>query len=566
MNITDQLRQLISSALQAAGIEYTDEIILDYPADLSQGDFATPIALKLAKQLEKNPREVGEMIVDNIDVENHDFLESVEVAGPGFINFTLSKQYWSDLKQTVLKQNDKWGTNQKLSNQTYLVEHSSPNMFKPFHVGHLVNNFVGASLDNIIAASGAKTITLSFPSDVSPGIAKAVWGLVDMGIENEFTIDQVGEAYAHGSTQYKENEIVKERINQINLDLYNHTQTNEFAVYEKGLAMSYEYFVEITTRLGSTFEAFIPESECEIEGKQIVKNNTPDVFVESQGAVIFEGSKYGLFDNVFINSQGFGTYLCKDIGLLSKKFAQFDFDHSITVTDIEQKQHFQLVKKAAEQINTDWSDKSTYIQHGRLALTSGKISSRDGGVPLAEDLLEEVKSRVLDKMQDRDITDRDGVAESIALAALKYSIVKTAAGKNIVFDFEKDLSFEGASGPYIQYAYVRAQAAITKAQLVSSARTNQEEMIKRQGDTPNLERMLVRFPQTVEKALADYSPHHIAGYLFELASEFNSFYANTKIADETNPDLLNNIDLVRAFAVTIKNGLQLLGIETVEHM
>ena len=562
MNISDQLTQLISDALQSAGIEYTDEIVLDYPADLSQGDFATPIALKLSKQLEQNPQKVADRIVTGFDGQLPDYVTSISVAGPGFINFTLSKKYWADLKQTISEKQDKWGTLEDLSGQTHLVEHSSPNMFKPFHVGHLVNNFVGASLDKIIANAGAQTVSLSFPSDVSPGIAKAVWGLIDMGIAENFTIDQVGEAYAHGSTQYKEDEATKERINQINLDLYNHVDTDEFKVYEKGLAMSYKYFVDITTRLGSTFEAFLPESECEIEGKQIVKDNTPKVFTESQGAVIFEGSKYGLFDNVFVNSQGFGTYLCKDIGLLSKKFAQFEFDHSITITDIEQKQHFQLVKKAAEQINADWSTKSTYIQHGRLALTSGKISSRDGGVPLAVDLLEEVKNRVLDKMKDRDIKDKDSVAEQVALSALKYSILKTAAGKNIVFDFEKDLSFEGASGPYIQYAYVRAQATITKAQVI------EEDSVvgPRNGDTPDLERMLVRFPHVIEKSLAEYSPHHIAGYLFELASEFNSFYAQTKIADETNPDMQNNIELVRAFSVTIKNGLNLLGIQTVEKM
>jgi len=560
MNIRNELKQLISEALKSAEIEYTDEIILDYPADLSQGDFATPISLKLSKQLGQAPQDVAEKIVVGFGGELPDYLDSVKVAGPGFINFTLSKKYWSDLKQDILEQNTQWGNSSMLERQKYLVEHSSPNMFKPFHVGHLVNNFVGASLDKIVEKSGAQTTTLSFPSDVSPGIAKAVWGLIDMGIEEEFTVDQVGEAYAHGSTQYKEDEEVKKRINQINLDLYNHADTPEFAVYEKGLTMSYEYFVEITTRLGSTFEAFIPESECEVEGKQIVKENTPNVFVESQGAIIFEGSKHGLFDNVFINSQGFGTYLCKDIGLLSKKFVQFDFDHSITITDIEQKQHFQLVKKSAEQINTDWSDKSTYIQHGRLALTSGKISSRDGGVPLAADLLEEVKGRVLDKMSDRDITDKDDVAEQVALSALKYAILKAAAGKNIVFDFEKDLSFEGASGPYIQYAYVRACSALTKVKHIPT------ESIVRTTETPELERMLVRFPRTIEKALEDYSPHHIAGYLFELASEFNSFYANTKIVDDSNPDMDANIVLVQAFAQTIKNGLDLLGIQTVEQM
>jgi len=562
MNIRDELQKLIWDALQNAGISSDGEIVLDYPADMSMGDFATPVALKLSKELGQNPQEIAEQIVKGFDGQLPNFIDTVMVAGPGFVNVTLSKQFWSDHVSQIDEQKDKWGANHVLDKKTYLVEHSSPNMFKPFHVGHLLNNFMGASLNNIVTVSGAKTHVVSFPSDVSPGIAKAVWGLMDMGIATDFTIDQVGDAYVHGTKQYDENEQIKERINQINLSLYNREETDEFVVYQRGLELSYDYFKDITKRLGSTFEQFFPESECEVVGKQIVKDNTPGVFVESQGAVIFEGSKHGLFDNVFINSAGFGTYLTKDIGLIARKFETYEFDQSITITDIEQKQHFQLVKKAAELINTEWSDKSHYIQHGRLSLTSGKISSRAGGVPLAADLLSEVKNRVLEKMKDRDVSNKDDVAEKVALAALKYAILKSTAGKNIVFDFEKDLAFEGNSGPYIQYAYVRAAAAITKADISSSPTTGNI----RYGETPVLERMLLRLPDMVEKSLHDYSPHHIAVYLHELASEFNSFYAHTKIADETNPDYHANVALVQAFAQTIKNGLWLLGIETVEQM
>lgn len=562
MNIREELQTLVADALASLGIEHDGKVVIDYPADMSMGDFASPVALKIAKQRGENPRELAEQIQQEFNQEVV-WLASTEVAGPGFINFTLSQSYWDSLRSDVLEHGDTWGTQQTLAGQIYLVEHSSPNMFKPFHVGHLVNNFIGASLNNIVTANGAQTHVVSFPSDVSPGIAKAVWGLLDMGLADDFTIEQVGEAYAHGSTQYQENEETKQAIDAINLALYRHEKGEAYTVYQRGLELSYQYFESITARLGSSFEQYFPESECEVAGKKIVHENIPGVFVESEGAIIFEGSKHGLFDNVFINSAGYGTYLCKDIGLLSKKFDAYNFQQSITVTDIEQKQHFQLVKKAAEQINPDWSDKSEYIQHGRLSLTSGKISSRDGGVPLAARLLDEVKDRVLDKMQDREISNRQDTAEAVAQSALKYAILKTAAGKNIVFDFEKDLSFEGTSGPYIQYAYVRAVNAVKQAENLSAPSAENTE---RQGVTPVLERMLVRYPDTVRRALEDYSPHHIAGYLYELAAEFNSWYAVTKIADADNPDMLANISLAKAVAQTLKNGLSILGIQTVDRM
>ncbi|MFW0871242.1 MAG: arginine--tRNA ligase [Patescibacteria group bacterium] len=562
MNIRAKLTTLLQDAVTQAGIEYDGDIALEYPVELSRGDFATPLAMKLGKQLGQNPRELAEQITTHLGARLPSEVDRVEVAGSGYINFILSNTFFASLKQKIIDSKNEWGANDKLATQTYLLEHSSPNLFKPFHIGHLVNNFVGASLERIVAISGAKTHTVSFPSDVSPGIAKAIWGLIDLSYTNQFTIEQVGEAYTHGSQAYKEDRDAKMRIDEINREIYESQDTDAYRLYKEGRALSLEYFQSITTRLGSSFERLFFESECEIVGKEIVRTYTGSVFVESDGAIIFEGSKYGLFDNVFINSQGFGTYLCKDTGLISKKFATYNFDCSLTVTDIEQKQHFQLLKKAVEQINPSWSEKSHFIHHGRLALSSGKISSRDGKVPLAEDLLYEVGNRVLEKMQGRDIDNPEQVAEKVAQSALKYAILRSATGKNIVFDFERDLSFEGTSGPYIQYAFVRAKSALLEAEELL---TGSEPAI-RTGKAPELERQLLRFPDMVTRSLDDYSPHHIAHYAYELASEFNSFYAQTKIADASNPDMRANIDLVKAVGQTLHNALYLLGIDTVDEM
>jgi arginyl-tRNA synthetase len=426
-----------------------------------------------------------------------------------------------------------------------------------------------------VRAAGADVTPLSFPSDVSPGIAKAVWGILDSDMQEGFTIEQIGDAYVKGSEAYKEDGADKERIDEINTNIYNQNKdSEEYKVYTKGRELSLDYFKYITTRLGSTFDGFIFESESEVVGKEIIQQNTPKVFEESDGAVIFRGSEHGLFDNVYINSAGFGTYLAKDTGLLSIKFDKYTFDKSITITDIEQKQHFELVKKSAELINKEWAERSLYLQHGRLALTTGKISSRDGGVPLAVDILDTVKSAALKRAVDSNSEISDEVAEQVAIGAIKYAIIRVGMGKNIVFDLEKSLSFEGDSGPYLQYTYARCKSVLAKsgnlarsllARLHKLFAINHSIVMPAGWQVTNIEKLLYRFPEVVERAALEYEPHYMANYLNELASAYNSWYSQGKILDGSNQQSYK-LALTEAVAHTIKNGLSLLGIETPERM
>ena len=539
---------------------------MEYPRDEKFGDWTTNLAMSLAGKLKMNPLEVAGEIVDFLKAENISKVEKIEVIAPGYINFYLSKEYFKKEIENILTLDEKWGETNELSDKTYIFEHSSPNLFKPFHVGHLVNNAIGESLARVIKKSGAQVVTLSFPSDISPGIAKTVWAIKEKGWEDEMNIQKIGEAYVYGTKEYKENETVKAAIDSINKKLYLKDESQELEIYKKGQALSLDYFKEITQRLGSSFDGLIFESESEEVGKEIVNEHTPQIFRESNGAIIFPGSEYGLFDNVFINSQGFGTYLTKDIGLLKIKFDKFKFDKSITITDVEQKEHFRLVKKAGELVNKEWADKSEYIQHGRLTFSGEKISSRLGNVPLAQDLIEKVKERILNKIdgQDFPVEEKNEIAEKVAIGALKYSILKCGAGRNIIFDFEKATAFEGDTGPYLQYALVRANSILNNAKELETEDSLALE--ERKGETPLVEKMILKFPSVINNSLVDYSPHHLASYLFKLSSEFSSFYAQTKILDTTNPDFRNNLALVRAMQITLRNGLELLGMETLRRM
>lgn len=539
---------------------------VEHSRDEKFGDLSSNIAMALAGKIKKSPLEVAQTIVDKLNLKKDSNLEKIEVVLPGYINFYFSKKYLVKQIKKVITVDERWGESDTLRGQKYIFEHSSPNLFKPFHIGHLVNNAIGEALVRIIKKMGAEVTTLSFPSDISPGIAKTVWAIDKKGWQDEMTVEKIGEAYVFGYATYKEDEKAKEEIDAINKILYDHKKSKEWEIYEKGQKLSLEYFYRITKMLGSTFDELIFESEAEEAGKEIVKENTPKIFKESEGAIIFPGSEYGLFDNVFINSQGFGTYLAKDLGLLKIKFDRYKFDKSITITDVEQKEHFKLVKKAGELVDKNLTDKSEFVQHGRLAFTGAKISSRLGNVPLAQDLIDKVKGKILEKIakQDFPTEEKEEIAQKVAVGALKYSILKSGAGRNIIFDFDKATAFEGDTGPYLQYALVRTNSILKNAQ--DSKMEIDLDLTERRGDVPPVEKMILKFPEMIEKSFDDNSPHHLTNYLFKLASEFSSFYGQTKVIDKKNPDLKNNLALVKAVQITFKNGLELLGIETLRRM
>lgn len=566
-NILKILRELNDSDEKWNNLNLEEfDFEVDSPSDGRFGDLTSNVSMILAGRVKESPVVLAKIIADKLSSEKDADMDKIEVALPGYINFYFSKKYLSQKIGNVIEANENWGNSDILKGQSFIFEHSSPNLFKPFHIGHLVNNSIGESLVRIMKKCGAELKVLSFPSDISPGIAKAVWAIKKKAWQNEMTIEKIGEAYVFGTASYKEDEVAKKEIDAVNKILYNQESSEEMEIYKKGQTMSLDYFKEITKRLGSRFDDLIFESEAEKIGKEIVKDNVSKIFKESEGAIIFPGSEYGLFDNVFINSQGFGTYLAKDLGLLKIKFDKYKFDKSIAITDVEQKEHFKLVKKAGELVDKEWFDKSDFIQHGRLGFLGGKISSRYGNVPLAEDLINQVRIKILDKVKEQDFPqeEKEDIAEKVSISALKYSILKSGAGKNITFDFEKATAFEGDTGPYLQYALVRTNSILKNAEEKNIS--IDADFKEREGEIPLVEKMVLRFPEAIEKSFIDNSPHHLVNYLYRLASEFSSFYGQTKVIDLENPDFKNNVALIRAMQITLKNGLELLGIERLKRM
>jgi arginyl-tRNA synthetase len=562
--IADLLKKEIKSVVSELG--FGDIAIeLSHPNDLSHGDYAANIAMILAKKEGKNPVEIAGDVVNGLKEKDIDFISNIEIAGPGFINFTLAPGFFVNETKNILNSGESYGQSEVYKGKKILVEHSSPNLFKPFHVGHVMNNAIGESSARLADFAGGEVVTISYPSDVSLGIGKAVWSFMEKGTdsvdEKETLLEKLnflGQCYVDGTKAFEEDESLQSRVREITKKIYDKESSPEYDAYLKGKEINLEYFKDVTKRLGSDFADFIYESEAGEVGLQIIKDNTPGIFTESEGAVIYEGEKDGLHTRVFVNKEGYPTYEAKDIGLLSLKFDRFSPDISALVTDHEQKEYYKVVLSAAGKINADWKENSVHLTHGRMSFKGNKMSSRLGGVPTAAELLASVHAEVDEKNPEAS----EELKDQIAIAALKFTILKSQAGKNIDFDPETSLSFEGDSGPYIQYTIARSNSVLEKA----SEAGIKESFEKNSNNIHEVERLLYRFGEVVETAAQNFEPHHVANYGLSLARAFNSFYGNTKLVDTENADAGYNLSLVKATSQVLKNVLHLLGIESPEKM
>jgi len=574
MNIKGIIREAIAEL--TSGKEFS----VEHPADEKMGDFSTNAALVLSKELGRNPRELALDLVVKLQGNKKlmGIVEKIEPAGPGFINIYLKDKYLLGQMDKVLTTKEKYGGNEALHLQKVMVEYTDPNPFKQFHIGHLMSNAIGESLSRLFEFSGAEIRRANYQGDVGLHVAKCIWGVWELFAERNTDIDEIGrmdldsrvkflgEAYALGAKEYEETEKVKVEIDELNKMIYEKEDPEVMAVYELGRKWSLEYFEKIYEKLGTKFDEYFFESEVGSIGLGLVREFlNKGVFGESQGAVIFNGEKYGLHTRVFINKLGLPTYEAKDLALIRAKFERFPYDRSVIVTANEINEYFNVILKAASLINADLAERTIHVGHGMLRLKNGKMSSRTGQVVTGESLIMDVSDEIRKKMKTtgrgKEIENIDSVVSKVAVGAIKYSMLKQSPGKDIAFDFETSLSFEGDSGPYLQYAYARSMSVLEKA---GKKKADYEKITSLGSEEKNLLRWIYRFPEMVEVAGNNLSPNLICSYLIELASRFNLFYTNCKIVGTDKEGF--RLALTKAMAQVLANGLWLLGIETVDKM
>jgi arginyl-tRNA synthetase len=556
--VYETITTAFESALRSLGLP--EEVTLEHPTDPSHGDLATNVALVHAQNTGKSPRELAEDIITALP--ECDSIASVDIAGPGFINITLSREFLRTSIDMVLTAGDSWGANNRLEGQKVMVEHTQPNPFKPFHIGHLMSNTIGESLSRLYEFSGALVRRANYQGDVGLHVAKCLWGLKKTGGDASSVTD-LAEAYVTGNSAYEDDESAKAEIVEYNKFVYE-AATEIQEDYQTGRKVSLEHFEELYRILGTKFDHYFFESETTIPGRALVKEGLAEgVFKESEGAVVFPGEEHGLHTRVFLTKNGLPTYEAKELGLIKLKGEKWDFDHSITTTAVEQQEYFKVVYKAASLLMPELAKRLEHVSHGMMLLSSGKMSSRKGNVVTGESLLTDMLRMARKKVEERDLSpdEKEDIAAAVAVAAIKYSVLKQRAGKNITFDPDTALSFEGDSGPYLQYAHTRAASVLRKA--AEAGKKPSAELAPR--ETSPLEHLMYRFPAVVARAQDEREPHHITTYLIEIASAWNSWYAAEQILDDSSTSAYK-LAIAQAFAQTMKNGLYLLGIRAPERM
>ena len=569
--IVAELKRVVQSALQELGVK-NPEVSFEHPDDISHGDYSTNVALRYAKELKMKPRELAEKIVER--VKSHELgvknlLEKIEVAGAGFVNFYLTKEFFAEEIQRV---GQDFGKNKNLGGKKVMVEYTDPNPFKEFHIWHLMSNAVGETIARLYEYQSAKVVRACWQGDVGLHVAKAVWAMQREVKSSKLKVESLdakdwGAVYAKGSEAYETDENAKKEITTLNKTIFEKSDAEINALYDAGRKISLAHFEEIYKVLGTKFDHHFFEGIEGREGVPVVERGLRDgVFEKSEGAVVYKGEKKGLHTRVFLTKENLPTYEAKELGLNKAKFEREpDLDESLIVTANEQSDYFKVVFAAMAEVLPEVAKRTRHVAHGMLRFASGKMSSRKGNIITGEALIEQVKEMVLEKISEREMSDAEKttLAEVVAVGAIKYSILRQAIGGDIIFDFDKSISFEGDSGPYLQYSYVRAKSVLAKAETegIRGLTSNRREV-----KPLELERLLYRLPEVVERAAEELQPHYIATFLIELAGAFNSWYANEQIVKVGDPASPYKVALTEAFAKAMKNGLWLLGIKVPEKM
>jgi len=543
------------------------DIDLDHSVNSDFGDYSTSVALKLTKILKKSPFEIAQEIAKNLPKDLS--IKKVEVLKPGFINFWISDEFLVlNVSDLLKKEKFNYPKYHLGKNKKIMVEFAHPNTHKLFHIGHLRNISTGESIVRILEAAGNKVIRSNYEGDVGLHIAKCLYGIQNskFKIHNlkklQEKIEFIGKMYSSGTKTYEDDEKAKQKIIEINKKIYNN-DPEIMPLWTETRQWSLDYFEENYKRFYSHFDRLYFESEFYKRGVEIVKQSLEKGILEkSQGAIIFNGKKYGLDIRVFINSLGFPTYEGKELALAEKEFSDFgELDKIIHVVTPEQTSFFKVTFKVEELIDEKkYKNKQYHLIYEWVKLKQGKMSSREGNIVEANWLIDEVKKKILEKFKGDEET-----AEILAVASAKYSFLKNGAQSIIHFDIDESIAVDGNSAPYLIYTYVRCQSVLRKVNNylphgrgIDNTTLNKDEL--------NVLRIINQFPETVQQAAIQFAPNLIANYLYELAQKYNYFYQKNKILESEEKTKQFRLMLTQATGKVIKEGLYLLGIKTVEKM
>lgn len=568
--IKEQIKKDITKVLKKLRIS-PEKLAFEHPANPDHGDYSTNIAMQVKRKGFPTPWDLANEIVNTWRTLGlPEYLVKIEVAKPGFINIWAKTGVLGTEIERVLKEKDKYGSSKIGKKQGIMFEFSHPNTHKLFHIGHLRTTCLGESLSRINDFLGYKVVRTNYQGDVGLHIAKCLWGIKKLGMRNFKTIDSkmnfLAKAYAKGNRAYEKGGKAKKEITEINEKIYQQDK-EVMGLWKETRGWSLDYFDRIYKRLDTRFDRFYFEGEVAEPGKKIVLQGLKKgIFKKSEGAIIFPGEKYGLHNRVFINQLGLPTYEAKDMALGKLQFSEFPVQKIIHVVGPEQKGYFEVVFKALGEIFPKSRGKEYHLEYGWVRLKEGKMSSRAGTVITAEWVIDEAKKEIqkIVKGSGYSKKEKKTIAEAVAVGAVKYWILKFSPSSEIAFDIKELVNLEGDSAPYLQYTHARCQSVLRRAGdskfkfPVSDLDFTDEEIA--------LLRTIYKFPEVVKEAGENFAPNLICNFLFDLAQKYNLFYNKHPILKSDKPVREARLALTSATAQVLKNGLNLLGIQTPERM
>ncbi|WP_312314363.1 arginine--tRNA ligase [Streptococcus parasuis] len=562
MNHKQTVADTLSAVLPQLDIE-TIYSLLEKPKSSEMGDIAFP-AFSLAKVERKAPQAIATDIVEKLDTTG---FEKVVATGP-YVNFFLDKDAISHQVLTdVIAKKDQYGQLNIGQGRNVTIDMSSPNIAKPFSVGHLRSTVIGDALANIHGKLGFNPIRINHLGDWGKQfgmliVAYKLWG--DKTAVEADPISELLKLYVRINAEAEEKPELDEEARQWFKKLEDGDQ-EALELWQWFRDESLVEFNRIYEKLDVHFDSFNGEAfynDKMDEGIQILEEK--GLLQESKGALIVDLERYNLPPALIRKTDGATLYITRDMATAMYRKRTYDFVKSIYVVGQEQINHFKQLKAVLKEMGFDWSDDMTHITFGLVTKDKKKLSTRKGNIILLEPTLDEAILRALSQIEAKNpnLENKEEVAHAVGVGAVKFFDLKTDRDNGYDFDLEAMVSFEGETGPYVQYAYARIQSILRKANFVPSTENNYKLA---DAESWEIIKLIQNFSTVVERAGDKFDPSLIAKYAINLAQAFNKYYAHTRILDES-PERDSRLALAYATGVVLKEALRLLGVKAPEKM
>ena len=532
------------------------------------GDFQTNFAMMNSKIIGGNPRKIAENIVEAM--EENGIIEKLEVAGPGFINIYLKDSYLGKYISKMTTENFDFQDLDK--DGEVLIEYSSPNIAKRMHIGHLRSTIIGDSIKRIFKFLGYTTVSDNHIGDWGTQFGKLIIGYnswLDKAAYEKNPIEELERVYVKFAQESESHPELEDQARAELKKLQDGDEEN-YKLWQEFIRVSLDEYNKIYKRMDISFDTYYGESFYHSIMPEVIKElEDKKIAVEDQGAkVVFFDEKENLFPCIVQKKDGAFLYSTSDIATVKYRKDNYNLNRMIYLTDERQQDHFRQFFKITEMLG--WEVEKVHLWFGIMRFADGIFSTRKGNVIKLEQLLDEAKKKAFEIIEEKNPSlspeEKENIAEVVGVGSIKYADLSQNKQSPIIFEWKKILSFDGNTAPYLQYSYARIQSILRKAEGLGKEVAKDQEIKITDKFERGLVTFLTLFPTMVQKAGENYKPNLVTDYLFELAKKFNTFYNACPILNQEDDLLKSRLLIIDRVAKTLKEGLDLLGIKTVDRM